>query len=110
MFGYFLVLRCACGGGIVTPLNVLEGCPLAWPAGRSLEQQEALLEHSQLVRDRLPILDGRQPIPSETSPHWAVYDRDAVTLFVVQDGPALETALRALRVHGRADPWTETAE
>jgi hypothetical protein len=88
----------ACGGGMVTALESLEGCELAWPDGRSLAQQEAWLAHAQDLRaNATPIVDG-SPLPRFEEPHFVVFDRPGVALFLVGGGEPLEITQRVLGV------------
>jgi hypothetical protein len=86
----------ACGGGVVTPLERLAGCALAWPAGRSLAQQEALLVHAQQLPEATPLLDAGDALPRGDTPQVAVFDEDGVALFVVARGEMVDTALRVV--------------
>ncbi|MCP5060569.1 MAG: hypothetical protein GY937_28060 [bacterium] len=87
----------ACGGDIVTSLETLAGCDLAWPEQRSLEQQEALLGHAQLLGADAIYLDGNTPIQAGGHQQMAVYDPGGVGFLAVPDGPLLEIALRRVR-------------
>jgi len=84
----------ACGAGTIAPLGQLRGCRLAWPSHRSLEQQEALLRHAQRIGDDGVALDGSTPLPRTDEALVAVFDRSAVALFAVAEGPMVATAAR----------------
>ena len=88
-----------CGGDTVTALSLLEGCTLAWPASRSLEQQEALLSHAQRIERHGHVLDRAGPLPSGEDGMVALFDARGVALFVVDEG---ETEAMARRVLGIA--------
>jgi len=92
----------ACGGGSVTPLEQLRGCALAWPDRRSLAQQEALLEHSQHLAEAAVYFEDSGTLPSPADPHVAVFDPAAVAFFITAEGPAVDTALRVLRLRTEA--------
>jgi len=88
----------ACGAGAISPLRQLRGCPLAWPASRSLEQQEALLLHAQRLGAAAVALDGSAPLPAPREGRVAVFDRSAVALFAVAEGPMVATAARIVGI------------
>jgi hypothetical protein len=87
----------ACGAGAITPLPQLRGCQIAWPPSRSLEQQEALLRHAQRMGANAVVLDGSAPLPRPDEAQVAVFDRSAVALFAVAEGPMVATAARIVR-------------
>jgi hypothetical protein len=87
-----------CGGSRVTPLEVLTRCELDWPAGRSLQQQEALLVHSQNLSGHATLLDGPGPVPAVDHSHVAVFDAEGVGLFVVAEGEMVATTQRVLGI------------
>ena len=86
-----------CGGGVVTALERLRGCPLAWPDGRSLDQQEALLEHLQRLGGDAAPLDGPAALEGVEPSQVAVFDPAAVALLAVAPGATAETAERVVR-------------
>jgi hypothetical protein len=86
-----------CGGALVTPLERLRDCAVAWPARRSLEQQEALLEHAQRVRGGARVLTGPQELRAGPAGGVAVFDPAAAALLVVPGGEAVDTARRVVR-------------
>ncbi len=89
----------ACGGGDITPLDRLRECRLSWPHQRSLEQQEALLDHAQALSTGASIFDGSGPAPDRDARHVAIFDSRAAALFVVSEG---EREAIARRVVGSA--------
>jgi hypothetical protein len=86
-----------CGGGVVTPLERLRGCPLDWPARRSLEQQEALLDHLRSLDGDAASLDAPTLREGADPAGLAVFDPAAVTLLAVAPGTTAETAERVVR-------------
>jgi hypothetical protein len=86
-----------CGGGVVTPLERLRGCPLDWPARRSLEQQEALLDHLRSLDGDAASLDAPTLREGADLAGLAVFDPAAVTLLAVAPGTTAETAERVVR-------------
>jgi len=94
----------ACGGGTITALAKLEGCALDWPESRSLGQQEALLQHAQTLgeaaRPMTSDWKGAGAAADRTTSERdrvAIFDEQAVALFVVERGPDLEIALRIVK-------------
>ena len=92
----------ACGGDIVTRLEKLTACELAWPEQRSLEQQEALLEHAQFLGSDTIYLGGNTPIRPDGQQQLAVFDPAGVGFLAVPRGPLVEIALRRVRVDALA--------
>jgi hypothetical protein len=75
---------------------LLTSCELDWPAGRSLQQQEALLAHSQNLSGHATLLDGPGPMPEVDRSHVVVFDAEGVGLFVVAEGEMVATTQRVL--------------
>jgi hypothetical protein len=86
-----------CGGARVAPVTTLRGCELAWPSVRSLAQQEAALQHVQMLGPDAVIFDGRAPLPGLEGDRVAVFDEKAAAFLLVREGEEVETALRVLR-------------
>lgn len=91
----------ACGGDIITPLERLTTCELAWPERRSLEQQEALLEHAQFLGTDAIYRDGNIPVRADGPQQLAVFDPAGVGFLAIPRGPLVEIALRRVRVAAR---------
>jgi hypothetical protein len=88
----------ACGGDRVTPLANLSRCQLAWPQARSLDQQEAMLAHAQMLKRNAELLDGSSPVPMRDATHVAVFDSEGVALFLAAEGETLATTRRVLGI------------
>lgn len=86
----------ACGGGDVTPLETLRDCQFVWPAGRSLEQQEALLLHAQTLSTGAFAFDECGSLAEYDAKHRAVFDYDAAAFFIVADGEMEAIAKRVI--------------
>jgi len=92
----------ACGGGVVTPLEQLRGCSLAWPEQRSLAQQEALFEHASRLGSGVTTLADAEPVPEPTGQERvAVFDVAGVGFLVTTHGSQAETAERVARSAAR---------
>jgi hypothetical protein len=89
-----------CGAARVTPAETLRDCELAWPSVRSLVQQEAALQHVQMLGPDAVIFDGRAPLAASDGDRVAVFDEKAAAFLVVHEGEEVETALRVLRGSG----------
>ena len=88
----------ACGGGVLTPAERLADCTIAWPSGRSLAQQEALLGHEQILSRHARLLDGPDFVLDDVATRVAVYDAKGAALFVVAEGEMVATARRVLGI------------
>lgn len=86
-----------CGGGPIAPLARLRGCELAWPAQRSLEQQQALLSHAQMMGAAAAIYDGRAPLVGDDAGRVAIFDEKAAAFLIVSEGESVDIALRVMR-------------
>lgn len=87
-----------CGGGVVTPREVFRGCEIPWPTARSLDQQEAMIEHGhRLGRDALVIHDATTQSTLPATATTVVLDPAAAAFIAVPDGPLHDTTVEVVR-------------
>lgn len=91
----------ACGHPSELPLERLRGCAVAWPARRSVEQQETLWEHQRRLGKDARSVASANEVPREMpEPAVALLDRRGAGFIVVPEGPLAVTARRVVASEG----------
>lgn len=92
----------ACGGADQLPIERFRECRIAWPATRSVVQQEALWEHQRrLGKDARSVAAASATLADLPASAVVLLDRRGAGFIVVPEGPLAVTARRVLGSEAR---------